>query len=358
MDRSPQTDAASGVGLQTLSTYRGIRVLTWNGDLLYACRGYEIICLRGGQSEWKSVALFRPAWWRTITSQTALSYRLVRDGFHALAVLEDGTLEDGTMIAAVPGFIVTRRRNDREFRVTHRILHGTRPLHIANTPSGRIYWGEYFDNRERAEVHIYASDDGGEIWHIAYTFPSRSIRHVHNIVYDRWADCLWILTGDEGSECKVLRASCDLRTLETVLEGNQQARAVAAIPTSDGLYLATDTPYEQNHVYRLDRSGHLQRVGDLNSSSIYGCRVGDALFFSTMVEPSAVNTSREVQIAGAISGSDWQTILRWKKDIFSMRYFQYGNAILPDGENTTRILAATTIAVEGDDLTTTLWKVE
>ena len=41
-----------------------------------------------------------------------------------------------------------------------------------------------------------------------------------------------------------------------------------------------------------------------------------------------------------------------------MRYFQYGNAFLPDGENSTHYLAATTIAVETDDLVTTLWEVE
>lgn len=41
-----------------------------------------------------------------------------------------------------------------------------------------------------------------------------------------------------------------------------------------------------------------------------------------------------------------------------MRYFQYGNAFLPDGENSTNYLATTTIAVERDDLVTTVWQVE
>ncbi|MBI3475488.1 MAG: hypothetical protein HY010_07130 [Acidobacteria bacterium] len=339
--------------LQRQRTYRGIRILAWDGDVLYACRGYEIVRLRSNGQDWETVARFHPAWWRHVTSQTNLTYRLVRDGFHAVVVLRDGT-----MIGAVPGGIVTCKGQSGNFAVTHRIVRGTRPLHIAATPSGKLFWGEYFDNRERAEVHIYASDDQGETWEVAYTFASGSVRHVHNVVYDRWADCLWILTGDEGAECKVLRASSDLRSIETVLEGNQQTRAVAAIPTEGALYLATDTPSESNHVYRFDRSGKIDRVGDLNSSSIYGCRVADAIFFSTMVEPSAVNTDRKVQIAGAREGSDWHTLAQWKKDNLPMRYFQYGNAILPDGENSTRILAATTIAVEDGDLTTTLWDVE
>lgn len=350
-------DALSPTGaftprLRRLAAYRGIRALTRVGDLLYACRGYQILRMRAGESDWESVAHFRPAWWRNLTAQTALSYRLARDGFHALAVLNDGV-----MVGAVPGAIVTCTPGSDEFRFTHRILRGTRPLHITATPADKIYWGEYFDNRERAEVYIYASGDRGQTWQVAHTFPAGNIRHVHNIVYDRWGDCLWILTGDEGPECQILRASCDLRSIEVVLAGNQQARAVAAIPTPAALYLATDTPYEKNHVYRLDRTGRLERVGDLSSSSIYGCRVGESLFFSTMVEPSNVNTSREVQIAGSKDGSEWPTLLRWSKDGFPMRYFQYGNAVLPDGENTTHILAVTTIAVKNDDVTTTLWEV-
>jgi hypothetical protein len=367
--------ASSALRLRKIAAWRGIRVLAWEGGVLYGCRGYDIVRMNarmndrpqaGKRVEWEAVAPFRPVWWRNLTSRSALSYRLVRDGFHALVVLGGQTLEgptnDQTMAGAVPGALVTRIPGSNEFRVTHRIQRGTRPLHITAVPSGTIYWGEYFDNRERAEVHIYVSTDRGRTWQIAYTFPAGSIRHVHNIVYDRWADCLWILTGDEGAECKVLRASVDLRSVEVVLAGNQQARAVAAIPTQNGLYFSTDTPFEKNHVYRLDREGNVEQVGALASSSIFGCRVGcpvgEAVFFSTMIEPSAVNTSREVHLTGSRDGTNWQVLARWKKDNLPLRYFQYGNAFLPDGYNSTNYLAATTIAVEREDLVTTLWKVE
>jgi hypothetical protein len=40
-----------------------------------------------------------------------------------------------------------------------------------------------------------------------------------------------------------------------------------------------------------------------------------------------------------------------------MKYFQYGNAFLPDGENATDLLAVTTIAVKNDDLETSVWHV-
>jgi len=364
--------ASSALKLRKVAAWRGIRVLAWDGDVLYGCRGYQIVRLQirpqvdrshiGEHAEWEAVASFRPVWWRSLTSRTALSYRLMRDGFHALAILSNRQTNDRTMVGAVPSALVTRTQSSDDFHITHRVQRGIRPLHVTPVPSGNIYWGEYFDNRERAEVHIYVSTDRGCTWQIAYTFPAGSIRHVHNIVYDRWGDCLWILTGDEGGECKVLRADCDLRSVEVVLAGNQQARAVAAIPTQSGLYLSTDTPFEKNHVYRLDKAGNVEPVGDLASSSIFGCKVsckvGDAMFFSTMVEPSTVNTGREVNLAGSRDGTNWQVLARWKKDNFPMRYFQYGNAFLPDGENATNYLAATTIAVESDDLVTTLWEVE
>jgi hypothetical protein len=354
--------------LRKVAAWRGIRVLAWDSDILYGCRGYRIVRLQirpqverpqiGESEPWEVVASFRPVWWRNLTSRTTLSYRLMRDGFHALAILGSRQANGQTMVGAVPGALVTRTPGSDEFHVTHRVRRGIRPLHVTAVPSGRIYWGEYFDNRERAEVHIYVSTDRGSTWQIAYTFPAGSIRHVHNIVYDRWGDCLWLLTGDEGAECKVLRAASDLSSVEVVLAGNQQARAVAAIPIENGLYLSTDTPFEKNHVYCLDRKGKIGQVGDLASSSIFGCRVSGAMFFSTMVESSAVNTGREVHLVGSRNGTNWQVLARWKKDNLPMRYFQYGNIFLPDGENATNYLAATTVAVDTDDLVTTLWEVD
>ena len=109
---------------------------------------------------------------------------------------------------------------------------------------------------------------------------------------------------------------------------------------------------------RLDRSGRIANVANVASSSIFGCRTANALFFSTMAEPSPVNPTDEVHLTASADGANWQTVASWQKDALPMRYFQYGNVILPDGENATNYLAATTIATKEDDQVTTIWEVD
>jgi hypothetical protein len=354
------TSEPGPIALVRIATFPRLRVLAWQDDVLYASRGYSLLRARVSPKpnstsdpagvEWHHVARYSPAWWRNLSAVSRLTFRLCRDGFHALAVLGSGH-----MVAAVPGTILTLAPGETEFRPTHRVLRGTRPLHIAVTPEDHVFWGEYFDNPARDEVHIYASTDQGTTWNVAYTFPQGAVRHVHNIVHDEWAKCLWVLTGDNGPECRILRVSCDFRNVETVLAGHQQARAVAIVPTPEGLYFASDTPLESNHVYFLDRAGNLTELTPLSSSSIYGCRLGGSIFFSTMVEPSQTNLDCNVRLYGS-NGHNWRPLLQWKKDSWPMSLFQYGNILLPDGRNASGMLALTTVAVKGADLQTSLWR--
>jgi len=353
----PLPDAYPDSALELCARFPGLRALAWSRDLLYASRGYELLRSRitdpiRGLS-WQSVAHFRPSWNRRISVLNRLTARLFRDGFHALAVLPSGGL-----VAAIPGAILALRPGESEFRVAHAITRGTRPLHITAVHD-TVYWGEYFDNPSRDEVHIYASTDAGQTWSVAYTFPKAAIRHVHNIVHDPWQDCLWVLTGDYSDECRVLRASCDFTRVEVVLQGKQQARAVAAVPSKDALYFSSDTPLESNFVYRLDRGGQLAQLAPISSSSICGCFAAGRVFFSTMVEPSDVNPDRSVRVyLGDISSGRWRPVLAWQKDRWPMGLFQYGNAFFPDGNNSTPYLALTTVAVNRDDFVTSIYSVK
>ena len=349
-----EATAARAWSLARIGRFSGLRVLAWDGDLLYAARGYTLLRAKvnDGPIEWHKVAAYHPAWWRMVSSSFRLAARLFRDGFHALAVLPSGHL-----IAALPGAIAVLEPGETHFRVTHALHRGTRPLHLAVSPDDQIFWGEYFSNPERDEVHVYTSLDSGATWDVAYTFGKGEIRHVHNIVCDPWENCLWLLTGDEGHECRILRASYDFKSIDVALSGNQQARAVALLPAREGLFFTSDTPLEMNHVYHFLRSGELRPVGNLASSSIYGCKTAAGMFFSTMVEPSAVNQTREAAVYGSPDGLTWHKALSLTKDRWPMKWFQYGNVFLPDGQNSTNVLAMTSMAVEDDGFDTTLWRI-
>ena len=120
-----------GVGLREMARCDGFRALAWSGDVLYASRGYEVLrarfdegaarseagkagsstspSLRSGSGRndkgsvvWERVGEYDAPLWRRLTSRARLTSRLVRDGFHALAVGPSGAL-----VGAVPGAIVT-----------------------------------------------------------------------------------------------------------------------------------------------------------------------------------------------------------------------------------------------------------
>lgn len=344
--------------LTRAAQWPGLRALAWHGRTLYASRGYTL--LRGNPSEaepqtvWKTVGRFNPVGWRRLTSRGRLTARLCRDGFGCLAVLSSGHL-----VAAVPGNILRLPPGDEEFLFSCRVLKGTRPLKIAVTDKDHLFWGEYFDNPRREEVRVYGSEDRGETWRVVHAFPKGTVRHIHNIVFDPWGNCLWVLTGDEGAECRILRASCDWKTVEVVLQGNQQARAVAFIPTPEAFYFASDTPLDSNYVYRMDRrTAAVERLAPISGSSLCGATVGDLLFFSTAVEPSRVNLDRRARLYGSGDGRDWHALLEWRKDPWPMRWFQYGNLLLPSGDNRSGLLALTGIALKGADSETTLWRID
>lgn len=342
----------SDLRLVPLGRFPGSRVLAWHHKALYVSRKYSLWRWIPPENRWDFVARYHPDWTRVVSSATRLGGRLRRDGFHALAVLPDGGL-----VATLPRAIAICPPGQREFRVAWHIRRGTRPLNLAVMPSGAIYWGEYFDNPRRDEVHVYGSLDGGRTWEVVYTFPAGTIRHVHSITYDPHRDYLWMCTGDYGAECHIMRVSSDWKTVEPVLGTGQQSRAVRPIPTPHGLYFATDSELEQNYIYCLTSDDTLERLCPISGPGMWACQVDSTLFFATDVEPSKVNLEPFACVYGSRDGRAWSKLVAWRKDPWNMPLFQFGNIILPSGSNRTHILAATGMSVQREDGVMHVWTV-
>lgn len=271
----------------------------------------------------------------------AIGERFARAGFHAL--IEMSAVE---AVAIVTGGIV--RWSDGEFSDYFPIPRGTRPLGLVKDFNDRIYFGEYWGNSTREPVRIFVSEDRGRSWQVAHTFPGGSIRHVHSVLTDEFdRQALYILTGDEDTECAIYRTRDSFGTLEKLAHGSQLTRAIAAYAAPEGIYFATDTERARNGVRLLDRDGRLTDIGEISGSGWDCCRVGKRLFFTTAVEPSEINRDRHARLYECSLDAGLTEIASAKKDFLPMKAFQYGTFVLPKGPGDDTSLWATPWSLSG-----------
>lgn len=351
------------IKLRELFQYSGFRALAWHANELYASKGYRIykwnsenilesFALSKSVPKPTYVGFYNPDILRRLATKNRYSNRLTRSGFHSLSFLGDGR-----MIGVIAKNIIVLDSGETEFKSTWRMKRGNKPRGLSVTPDDRIFWGEYFRNPCRKPIHIYGSFDRGDSWHIVYTFP-RTINHVHNVYYDHWDNYFWITTGDEGEEPKIMRASHDWSTVDVIHEGNQQVRVADMIITPDHILYATDTPHEQNRIYRMEKkTGNLNAIAKSSGPSMWCTKVNDTLFFSTASEPGRFYYPSAC-IWGTADGNLLEKVIEWPKDKWHPRFFQFGNVILPKGDNSKNILAATGVAVKKTDAKLFFWKIE
>lgn len=266
--------------------------------------------------------------WKAALSRAGVAARLLRHYVAALRVLSDGTrvcvARDG-IYRAGPGQVQMRR--------VFAITRGSRPLSLTVDPDDRVLFGEYGANAERREVHVYASDPGGERFDVLHTFAAGDVRHVHNVIYDPHCDKHWILVGDYGHEPGIALLDRDGSQLHWVARDGQQTRAAAAIVESDGLLYGTDTELEQNWIIRLDRAtGRRTKLYRIEGSSLFAARFGQVRLVSTCVEPSTINRSHAAFLHASVDGDRWREIDRCEKDFWSLKLFQFGLVVLPHSD--------------------------
>tara|TARA_B100000686_G_scaffold342168_1_gene420784 strand:- start:297 stop:1235 length:939 start_codon:yes stop_codon:yes gene_type:complete len=302
---------------------------------------------------WVPIGQYYPSITQKLYEKSKTLSRIKRSGFHHLMLLKDHSL-----LGVIDKAIVKLNPETSLFQNVFSIKRGTRPLAISSNPQGHLFWGEYFNNTNREEVHIYASYDLGETWSIIYTFPDATIRHIHNILWDPYLKIFWIFTGDDHNECFIIKADQNMANLEIAFKGSQNIRCVAAIPRPEGLYFATDTPFEANKICIIENSNTIRILSDLPSSSLSACNISDLLFFSSAVEPSNVNLTKYTSLKFSDNGHTWENIVSWKKSALPSKLFQFANISLPTGNNSSSFLAATGISVANEHMTTHIWEIQ
>jgi hypothetical protein len=305
--------------MQVVTVIQG-RIGYVSTERILAVRGSRIFESKNGGSSWKELAVLPASKRDKAIMSFSLLRRLLRKGVHHLGV-------GNTCVLIVANRDIYQMQ-DGLIRWLG-LLNGSRPLALC-AAKGTFYYGEYFSNPECSPVHIWKLREEENQWQVAWRFSG--IRHVHGVFHDQYENALWVTTGDVDNEAGIWRTDNGFKTLQKVVGGSQQVRAIQLLFSQEHVYFGSDTPNEKNHIYRMDREGkRIEKLVSVSSSVFYGCKVKDCLFFSTAVEPSYVNTSRYAEIWGSADGVSWRLIRRFKKDFWPMKYFQYGQIFFPSG---------------------------
>ena len=299
---------------------RALRIEADGG--LYVGRGRTLFRSGDGGRSWRLDARI-PGGERDPRTWSRIGRRLFREYFQALEILGDGS----RVVVARHG-LYRADAGSAELRETFRIRRGSRPLGLARDDEDRLVFGEYGSNPDRREVHLYASVDRGRSFEVCHTFPSGGIRHVHGVVADARVGGFWVFTGDVANEAGIGILDGDLETFTWVVRGKQTARVVQAIRTPEGFVYGTDSEVEANAIVRLDvQSGSVERLREVEGSSLFAGRFGELGLISTCVEPSAVNRSRDVVLYASHDLAEWTPVLRRRKDAWPS-LFQFGTFVL------------------------------
>lgn len=254
--------------------------------------------------------------WQKIALRSHLLTRLLRLGVHHF-------IYDGS-----GGFYCIYNKQCARFSSSGNLmgkpfnLIGGRPLRV-DLYKGAMVYGEYRSNPERSVIVVMMFD--------GYThqklFEMQNIRHIHSIQVKE--DKIYFSTGDYGDEAGIW--FWDGKHIKCLLKGGQQCRAVDFIVSEDGIYYGTDTPLEQNHIYKMDFDGNITALQEVSSSVFYMSKQAGRYWLATVIEPSDVNTSKHVELwaTDPLNPTKWFLIKKFKKDIWPMKLFQYGQIQFP-----------------------------
>jgi hypothetical protein len=188
-----------------------------------------------------------------------------------------------------------------------------------------VLLGEYWSNAQREAVNIYAIEVATQQRRILYRFPAGAVRHVHTVSRERYADGLWISTGDEDAECMIARLDPRTSQLEVVGQGSQKWRTASLAFRPDAVYWGTDSPEGENQVWRFDReTGETRAVGSVRGPVYYNVCLDNHVVFGTTQELGEGQQDGFGRLYALADDNRLVEVWRQKKDLWHPRLFGYG----------------------------------
>lgn len=242
-------------------------------------------------------------------------------------------------------------------------------INFCSTKDG-IYWGDYGRNNQLTRVTAYRLGKDKQISRV-HTFEAGTVRHIHNIVED--GDGFLLFVGDNEEKAGIYRVNSGWTEVKPWKTGLQKYRTVVGWPYLGGVLYATDSVETENHIRYISADGTEKELMALNGSCIYGCETKDYYLFSTTVEPHEGGgklslffeklgggiKSRDVTIV-ALNKSNLSVrqVVKFRKDVWHMKLFQYGRCIFAGGQQDSNTVWCSPVACKKYDGKTILLKVQ
>lgn len=299
------------------------------------------------QPPFEPIAAIEAPFWKTAASRFRLAQRLLR--FQATNVI---LLKTGDLFVTFDKTIGIVRKG--RFQKLKNLFRPCRILRsaCAVNENGDVFFGEYLANEERGEMRIYKYAAGSDRLEIVYTFPPRSIRHIHGVYFDEYSNSLFCLTGDDENECRILRSFDEFQTIETVGQGDETWRAVSVLFAEKRLFYGMDAEFRRNHIYKIERDGWQRKsLGEVSGTVFYCKQIGEDLFFTTTAENAPSQTENAAALWHLGKDENLEKIGSFKKDGRHPTLFQFGTIHFPGVNKLKDRLYFHLVGVEGDNRT-------
>ncbi|MBV7327259.1 hypothetical protein KFU94_03190 [Chloroflexi bacterium TSY] len=352
--------------LKYIRSIPGIQIHYAEPDYCIASRGLTIVHSEDGGINWREFCRLPTAPLRALLHMWPLYRRLVRGGIHIIQPFDQTSRDRWVAIAGDSLFLL--KESGQRVQPLWELPHGRRLLtRSACIVDGALFIADYWANPTRSNVYIYriglmeAANSGGTGQaERFYGFPSGSARHVHVIQHDPYSGKLWVSTGDQDAECRVIQL--DPSTGETTLvgEGEQQWRTISFAFRADAVYWGTDNHLGRNYLLRYDRNTkQIEQLGTVVGPVYYHANLKDAIVFGTSAEKGEGEQDGFGRIYGVpvtpkntLEANRWDVheLLALPKDRWHPTYFGYGTIDIAQVER------ATETAPAGEDtLTNRFW---
>lgn len=307
--------------------FKGKILFIENDLLFYYNKGKIFKSIDGGVTSYVYLNLLSKSNSNKILLEFNLLERLLRKGVHHL-----NFDSKNCYILFNKEVVVTSESGDI---ISVESFRGSRPLSF-EIFNRKLFFGEYRPNPERSEIFIYQKDFNKKL---NFDKHISGVRHIHGIYKDPYSNDVYITTGDEDDESILFKTNIAFDYFHVVLSGSQQTRMIKLLFDEQYIYFGSDAPNELNHLYKLNKkTNDLTKLIQVGSSVFHGCKVGNWFFFSTAIEPSTINKTKYSELWASPDGNNWKCISKFKKDIFPMKYFQYGQLFFPNGNGDTKNL--------------------